>query len=166
MEKEQQIKNTTTEEQKIEMLKKLEKAKSTQERVQLFGKVMDVYGVDVIISVLPWLGDAWSSIVSSLYLLAEAQKIWLSGWDSLKILWYETADIVIWVIPVIWDIADYFFKANKRSADIFTKHFEKLKKEAIKKWVASEEIDVLENNNNKFIEIMNKHLEIQQKSKK
>jgi len=166
MEKEPQEKNNTHEEEKIEMLKKLEKAKSTQERVELFGKVMDTFWVDAIVSLVPELGDAWSSIVSSLYLLSEAKKMWFSIREYLKIVWYQTADILVWAVPVIWDIADYFFKANIRSAKIFAKHFEKIKKEAIKKWVSWEEIIALENDNNMFIKMMNKHVEMQQKSKK
>jgi hypothetical protein len=126
---------------------------------------MDTFGVDTIVSLIPELGDAWSSIASSLYLLWEAKKMWLSVRDSLKIVWYQTADIFVGAVPIIWDIADYFFKANKRSANIFTKHFKKLKKEAIKKWISLEEITAIENDNNKFIEIMNKHIEKQQYTK-
>jgi hypothetical protein len=58
MEKDQKIKNTVNEEQKTEMLEKLTKAKSTQERVELFSKVMDTFGVDTIVSLIPELGDA------------------------------------------------------------------------------------------------------------
>ncbi len=167
MEKEELKESTEVDEQeKIELLETLEKAKSTQERVELFGKVMDTYGVDALVSLIPELGDAWSSIASSLYLLAEAKRMWFSIREYLKIVGYQSADALIWAVPVIGDIADYFFKANKRSAKIFAKHFERLKKEAYKKWVSQEEINAIENNNNKFIEIIKKQLILHKKVKK
>jgi hypothetical protein len=51
--------------------------------------------------------------------------------DCLKILGYQTADVLVGAIPVVGDVADYFFKANKRSAKIFQKHFSELQKMAI-----------------------------------
>lgn len=166
MEREPQVENSTNDAEKTEMLKKLVKAKSTQERTELFGKMMDTFGVDTVVSLVPALGDTWSSIASSLYLLYEGKKIGLSRWDSLKILWYQTTDVLVWAIPVLWDIADYFFKANKRSAKLFAKHFKKLKKEALKKWVSAEDIAAIEKDNNKFMQAMSKHLEIQKKLQK
>ena len=163
MGKEQLSSTTENETEKIQMLKKLEKAKSTQERTKLFGKIMDTYWVDAAVWLIPELGDAGSSIVSSLYLLSEAKKMWLSVGECMKIVGYQTADALVWAVPIIWDIADYFFKANKRSANIFTKHFEKLKKEALKKWITLEEVAKIEQNNGKFIQMMDKHLEQQKK---
>lgn len=163
MGKEQLLSITENEAEKIQMLKKLEKAKSTQERTKLFGKIMDTYGVDATVSLIPELGDAGSSIVSSLYLLSEAKKMGLSMGECMKIVGYQTADVVVGAVPIIGDIADYFFKANKRSANIFTKHFEKLKKEALKKWITQEEIVKIEQNNGKFIQMMDAHLEQQKK---
>lgn len=152
--------------EKIEILEKLEKAKSVKERVDLFGKVMDTFGVDAIVSLVPELGDIGSSVVSSLYLLGEGKKMGFWRKQSLQILGYQTADILVGAVPVIGDIADYFFKANRRSAKIFDKHFEKLKKEALKKGVSQEEISKIEENNNQFIEVMKRHLETVKKAKK
>lgn len=41
--------NTVDAQAKIEMMKELKIAKSTTERVNLFGKVMDTYGVDALV---------------------------------------------------------------------------------------------------------------------
>ncbi|MCX6823244.1 MAG: DUF4112 domain-containing protein [candidate division SR1 bacterium] len=156
--------NTVDAQAKIEMMKELKIAKSTTERVNLFGKVMDTYGVDALVGLIPALGDASSSIASSMYLLYEGQKMGLSSRDSLKILGYQTADALVGVVPVIGDIADYFFKADKRSAELFTKHFEKLKKEALEKGVSSAEIAALEENNNKFIKVISKNIPTKKKT--
>jgi hypothetical protein len=117
---------------------------------------MDDFWVDVIASVIPWLWDAWSGLVASLYLLAEGQRIGLSTMDSLKILWYQMADAIIWVIPVLWDISDYFFKADKRSSHVFDNYFTKLKQEASRKGITEQEIKNMEQNKSKLIEIMDK----------
>ena len=146
--------------EKEELLKELAKVKSTTERVELFGKIMDDFWVDAVASVIPWLWDAWSSLAASLYLLAEWKRIWLSTTDSLKILWYQTADVVVWAIPVLWDVSDYFFKANKRSANIFDAHFEKLKKEASRKGLSSQEIENMNLNKSQLIEVINKNYSV------
>lgn len=140
--------------EKAEILKKLVEMKSTVKRVKLFWEIMDEFWVDVVAGLIPWLWDAWSSKAASLYLLAEWKRLWLSTKDSLKILGYQTTDALVWTIPIIWDISDYFFKANKWSAKLFEKHFEKLQKEAINKWISQKEIDDMISNKNKLITLM------------
>ncbi len=151
--------------QKKEILEKLAKSQSTKERVKLFWKVMDTYGVDPIISLIPELGDAWIGLIATTYLLVEWKRMWLSFWDMLKIVWYQSADLLIWAIPLLWDIADFFFKANKWSAKIFEKHFEKLKKEALAKWIDPQEIAKIETKNKVFLSAINNHLDSQKKTK-
>ncbi len=142
-------------EEQIKIMKELEKTKSTIERVKLFDKIMDDFWVDAVASLIPWLWDTGSSLVSTLYLLSEWKRIWISMTDSLKIMWYQTADIIVWAIPVLWDIADYFFKANKRSGNLFNKYFDKLKQEAINKWISKERIEDMDNKRNQVIDIIN-----------
>ncbi len=149
-----------------EILKKLAKSQSTKERVKLFWKVMDTYGIDPIVSLIPELGDAGVSLLATTYLLVEWKRMWLKFGDMLKIVWYQSADILVWAIPLLWDIADYFFKANKRSAKIFEKHFEKLKQEAIAKWVAPSDIAKIELRNKDFLEALHKHMDNNKKEKK
>lgn len=151
----EQVPEKNNAEQK-EILKKLTKSKSTKERVKLFWKIMDTYGVDPIISLIPELGDAWISIIATTYLLVEWKNMWLKRKDMLKIIWYQSADILVGAIPLLGDISDIFFKANKRSAKIFEKHFEKLKKEALAKWIDPKEIENIEKQNKQFLTAINK----------
>lgn len=153
---EQFTENKTPEQQEI--LKKLTKSKSTKERVKLFWKIMDTYGVDPIISLIPELGDAWVNIIATTYLLVEWKNMWLKRKDMLKIVWYQSADVLVGAIPLLGDISDIFFKANKRSAKIFEKHFEKLKKEALAKWIDPKEIENIEKQNKKFLAAINKRI--------
>ncbi len=154
----EQIPEKNTLEQK-EILKKLTKSKSTKERVKLFWKIMDTYGVDPIISLIPELGDAWVSLIATTYLLVEWKHMWLKRGDMLKIIWYQSADMLVWAIPLLGDISDIFFKANKRSAKIFEKHFEKLKKEALAKWIDPKEIENIEKQNKQFLAAINKKVD-------
>lgn len=153
----EQIPEKNTPEQK-EILRKLTKSKSTKERVKLFWKIMDTYGVDPLISLIPELGDAWISIIATTYLLVEWKNMWLKRKDMLKIIWYQSADILVGAIPLLGDISDIFFKANKRSAKIFEKHFEKLKKEALAKWIDPKEIENIEKQNKQFLAAINKRI--------
>lgn len=160
----EQIAEKSTPEQK-EILKKLTKSKSTKERVKLFWKIMDTYGVDPIISLIPELGDAWVSIMATTYLLVEWKNMWLKRGDMMKIIWYQSADMLVGTIPLLGDISDMFFKANKRSAKIFEKHFEKLKKEALAKWIEPKEIENIEKQNKVFLWAIHKTLDLKKNPK-
>ncbi|MDR0651492.1 MAG: DUF4112 domain-containing protein, partial [Candidatus Peribacteria bacterium] len=73
---------------------------------------------------------------------------------TLKILGYQTADFAVGAIPILGDIADYFFKANKWSAKIFQKHFDKLQKRAIAQGISPADIEKMQINNAKFVKAM------------
>jgi hypothetical protein len=150
---------------KEELLLQLTKIHSTQERVKLFGKVMDDYGADALVSIIPEYWDISSSLVSTCYLLYEGSKVWFSLKDTLKILGYQTADILVGAVPVLWDIADYFFKANKWSAKIFQKHFEKIQKRTIAQGLSKSDIQKMQADNAKFVKAMNKAYDTYHNSK-
>jgi hypothetical protein len=117
---------------------------------------MDDYGIDFLISTfLPELWDAGSSIVSGIFLLVQAKRVGLPLIDYAKIIVAQTVDL-IWLVPVVGDILDYFIKANKRSKSLFTKHLAKLEEEAIKKWLSQAEIDNIKKDNATFMNAMNK----------
>lgn len=150
---------------KEKIRKQLQSAKNVEERVKLFSKRTDSYWLEAIAWMIPGIWDLTPAVVSSCYLLAEWIHIGLPRWDCLKILWYQTADVVLGAIPVIWDIVDFFFKGNKYSAKIFSKHLEKLKKVAIEKWISPEEIENMWKKEERFIKAMNKYTDYRQKKK-
>jgi len=51
------------------------------------------------------------------------------------------------------------FKSNKRSAKIFEKYFQKLKNEALAKWISPQDIAKIELKNKDFLLAINKHME-------
>ena len=52
-----------------EILQKLKKSENAEARVRMYGEIIDTYGVDALIGMIPAIGDASSSVVSGLYLL-------------------------------------------------------------------------------------------------
>jgi len=143
---------------KEKILEQLKKSQNVEKRIQLFTKRTDKYGLEAIISLIPWIWDLTPAIISSCYLIAEWIHIWLSRQDCLKILWYQTIDFLFGSIPLIWNISDFFFKSNKYSSKIFSKHLEKLKKAALERWISQEEIDNIWKKEEQFIQIMDKYI--------
>jgi hypothetical protein len=123
-----------------EIMAKLRDAKSSEERVKVFAKFADDVGLDPLLSLVPALGDAGSSIVSGLYLLFEAKKADLGTFAYLKIIGLQAADFAVGAIPVVGDVADYFFKANKWSAKSFEKQTEELVEKACEAGVLEDKI--------------------------
>lgn len=148
---------------KEKILKQLKAAKNTEDRVKLFAKRTDSLWLEAILWIFEEIGDFTPAIICTLYLLAEWIHIWLSWQDCLKILWYQTADALIGAIPVVWDIADFFFQANKYSAKVFSKHLDKLKKAALEKWVSIEEINTICKKETTFIKAMDKYIDYKSK---
>ncbi len=123
-----------------EIIEELTKAKSSEERVKLYGQVVDTYGLDAIVSLLPLGGDAGSSLISGLYLLFEARNANLNKTDYLKIIGLQTADVFAGAIPLAGDAADYLFQANKWSAGFFEEKTEELAQKAREAGVSEADI--------------------------
>lgn len=129
----QEVESELTPKQKI-IVEELRSAKNSEERVKLFAAVADEIGLDPLLSLIPELGDGASSIVSGLYLLMEAREAGMGPAAYLKIIGLQAADLAVGALPVLGDVADYFFKANKWSA----KSFEEQTREIIEKARAAE----------------------------
>ena len=144
---------------KEQILKQLEAAKNAKDRVELFAKRTDKFWLEAIVWLFEEIWDIAPAVICTCYLLSEWIHVWLSRKDCLKIVWYQAADTVIWAIPIVWDIADFLFQANKYSAEIFKKHLEKIKKAAIEKGATQEEIDAICENEKTFIKTMDKYID-------
>ena len=151
---------------KEEIRKQLKAATNTEKRIKLFSKWMDKYWIDGFVWIIPVIWDLTPAIISTCYLLYEWIRIWLSQQECLKILWYQLSDIFVWSIPYGWAFADFFFKWNKYSAKIFSKHLEKLKKVALEKWIPQEEIDKMGKRESRFLSALSFYLKKIKKQKK
>lgn len=97
-------------------------------------KRAEIFGLQLVDSV----GKPVWKTLSAVYLAAQWAILWLALWPIWAAVWWIWW--WIWWYLLWWTLFDYFFKANKRSADIFNKHCEKIKFEAKKQWMKPEEI--------------------------
>lgn len=81
------------------------------------------FGLDVIIGLIPGLGDIVSYALSGGLLIAMV-KNGASSKAIARMLINISMDTTIGAIPFFGDIFDLFFKANKRNVDIYEEHFE------------------------------------------
>lgn len=81
------------------------------------------FGLDPIIGLVPWVGDAISFIISVLVIKALIQ----AGFPRKligKLVWNIVLDLLVGAIPFVGDVWDFFFKANRRNLKIARQHFE------------------------------------------
>lgn len=147
-----------------EILNQLKSAKGSQARVEMYGKLMDDYGIDAMLGLAEGLGDGASSAVSGLYLAAEAVNAGLDKKAYLKIIALQTVDFGIGSIPIAGDVFDYFFKANKQSGKMFANHTEDIKKKARKLGISEEEIVRIDTAAEKLPQVAEKVVKITQEA--
>ncbi len=130
-----------------DLLKEFEQASHSQKRTAVVAKILDwwLIPLDWLIGLLPWLGDAGPRLLLSWYYLFEISKVKLSWRDKAKIFAYNAIDATVPMIPIFGDIFDFFRKADQRTADIFEKHLQQLKKKLRQKNVDEQTIQDITN---------------------
>ena len=136
---------------KEEVLKFLKEAKDIEQTVATFSKWADKYWIEAILSWIPCFWDIWPALFSTCFLFYYWRKIWLKAGELLGILLCQTADFLIWGIPFLWNIVDFFFKSNQYSSKLFSKYVNELEKIARNKWISDDEIQKLGKKKNRVI---------------
>ncbi len=104
------------------------KDRSRQEKIarefELISRYMDTairipgtkirLGLDSLLGVLPGAGDTAGGVVS-LYLLIRARQYGVPPGTLLKMAGNILLDATVGVIPIVGDVFDVFFKANRRN---------------------------------------------------
>jgi hypothetical protein len=93
-------------------------------------------------------GKPAGKIASAAYLAAQWVILWMAMGPIGAVVWWVAW--WVWWYFVWWVLFDYFFKANKRSAQIFNKHCEKLKEEAQNQGMTQEDIAALQKDQEKL----------------
>ena len=75
------------------------------------------FGFDSIIGLVPGIGDTATLFVSA-YIIYEAHKLGASGPMKLRMIWNVLLDWLVGIVPVLGDIFDAAFKANKKNVDL------------------------------------------------
>lgn len=82
------------------------------------------FGFDFIIGLIPGVGDVVSLGISGMLVSVMARK-GASGMVIVKMLWNILLDAVIGSIPLIGDLFDLSYRANRRNLALLKEHYEK-----------------------------------------
>jgi hypothetical protein len=75
-------------------------------------------GLDPLVGLLPVSGDV-AAAVCSLYIVAEAVRSGVSRGVVARMLLNIALDFAVGSVPVVGDVFDVFWKANRRNVDLF-----------------------------------------------
>ena len=80
------------------------------------------FGLDGLIGLIPVIGDT-VALLLSLYVVGLGVRLGASPLTVLRMLVNVAADALIGAIPLLGDIADVAFKANRRNLELLRKEF-------------------------------------------
>lgn len=82
------------------------------------------FGLDAIIGLVPGIGDVVCGALS-LWLIREAQRIGAPKWLVAKMIWNVAVEVGIGAVPVVGDLFDVAWKANRKNIQMLSDHFER-----------------------------------------
>ena len=80
------------------------------------------FGGDAIVGLVPGLGDAAGGLVS-LYIVNEARRLGMPSHKLVKMLGNIGLDFAVGSVPLLGDMFDVMFKANRRNLEVILEHF-------------------------------------------
>lgn len=79
-------------------------------------------GLDPILGLLPGIGDTASLAISG-YIIHKARKAGVHPFVLTRMSWNVFMDWLIGLVPLVGDIFDVGFKANRRNIELIRDHF-------------------------------------------
>lgn len=79
------------------------------------------FGLDVLLGLLPGMGDTATSFVS-LYILQAASKAGVPRVTVARMALNIALDYIIGIIPIVGDMFDVYWKANVRNVELMRRH--------------------------------------------
>ena len=92
------------------------------------------FGADFIIGLVPYAGDVVTFGISSVLVLAMARQ-GVSGIVLAKMIGNILLDASVGTIPILGDLFDLGYKANRRNLKLLQEHYEEGKHEGSAWWV-------------------------------
>lgn len=74
-------------------------------------------GLDGLIGLVPGIGDAVSGMLS-IYPVVEAGRLGIPGTTILRMLGNVLVDTLVGTIPLVGDLFDFAYKANRRNVEL------------------------------------------------
>ncbi|WP_020535161.1 DUF4112 domain-containing protein [Lewinella cohaerens] len=81
------------------------------------------FGFDFLIGLIPGIGDVVSLGISGMLVTVMARK-GASGMVIVKMLWNIFLDAIIGTVPIIGDLFDLSYRANRRNLELLKEHYE------------------------------------------
>lgn len=81
------------------------------------------FGLDGIVGLIPGVGDAFGA-ASAVYLIMRAERLGVPRGLLMRMGANVAIDMIVGAIPVLGDLFDFGFKANRRNAALVRRHFE------------------------------------------
>lgn len=78
-------------------------------------------GLDPLIGLIPGAGDMMTTALSA-YVVYEAHRAGLPAKAVLRMVVNIVIDLIIGTVPILGDIGDIFWRANRRNLAIFDEH--------------------------------------------
>jgi Domain of unknown function (DUF4112) len=79
------------------------------------------FGLDSVVGLIPGFGDTIGGVVSS-YIIWRAQRMGASNWVLLRMTGNMLFDTALGVVPLVGDIFDWKFRANRRNLELLRRH--------------------------------------------
>ena len=107
---------------------------SVRKRVEVMERVLErsftvpgtkqKFGLDVILEVIPIVGDVAATALGT-YMLWEARNLGMSKWQMSRMAGNVGVDFLLGLIPGVGLIPDFFFRSNSRNLRIIKRHLDK-----------------------------------------
>lgn len=82
------------------------------------------FGLDSLLGLIPGAGDL-VTFVPALWLVMSARRLGAPWHVQVRMLWNALLDFVIGAIPLLGDLFDIGFKANRRNVALLKRHLER-----------------------------------------
>ncbi len=106
---------------------------ATRERLESLARIMDsairvpgtniTFGADAMMGVVPVLGNAATTLVSA-YIIWEARRLGVSRTTMARMIGNVGLDALVSAVPLLGNIGDVFFKANRRNMALLRRHLD------------------------------------------
>jgi hypothetical protein len=81
-------------------------------------------GIDALVGIIPGIGDIATALLGR-WMLQEAKRLGVPKHQRARIVAYYLVDLAVGAIPLVGDVFDATYKANKKSLAVIEKHLER-----------------------------------------
>ena len=92
------------------------------------------FGWDPIIGLVPWAGDALTSLLS-LGIIVQAHRMRLPRVVQLRMLLNVVIDVAVGALPLVGDVADMFWKSNSKNMVLLERHADQVRPASRGDWL-------------------------------